>query len=40
MKTVTLSFKRSGFAPGDADAATLDALAELAEQFSAHRKRA
>ena len=39
MKTVTLSFKRSGFAPGDADAATLEALAELAEQFSASEAR-
>ena len=35
LRVVTLSFKRSGWAPGDADAATLDALAELAEQFSA-----
>ena len=31
---VTLSLKRSNVAPGDADAATLDALAELAERFS------
>ncbi len=31
---VTLSLKRSGIAPGDASAATLDALAQLAEQFS------
>ncbi len=39
MKTVTLSFKRVGFAPGDADADTLDALAQLAEQFSAAEAR-
>ncbi|HPP99139.1 MAG TPA: nitrite/sulfite reductase, partial [Ottowia sp.] len=39
MKTVTLSFKRLGFAPGDADADTLDALAQLAEQFSASEAR-
>ncbi|MCE1249788.1 MAG: nitrite/sulfite reductase, partial [Comamonadaceae bacterium] len=39
MKTVTLSFKRVGFAPGDADANTLDALAQLAEQFSAAEAR-
>ena len=39
MKTVTLSFKRVGFAPGDADADTLDALAQLAEQFSAGEAR-
>ncbi len=39
MKTVTLSFKRPGFAPGDADADTLDALAQLAEQFSASEAR-
>ena len=32
---VTLSFKRPGWAPGDADADTLDALAELADQFTA-----
>jgi sulfite reductase (NADPH) hemoprotein beta-component len=31
---VTLSLKRSGIAPGDADDATLDALAELAERYS------
>jgi sulfite reductase (NADPH) hemoprotein beta-component len=30
---VTLSLKRSGIAPGDADAAVLDALAALAERF-------
>ncbi len=39
MQTVMLSFKRTGFAPGDADAATLDALAALAEQFSAGEAR-
>ncbi len=39
LKTVTLSFKRVGFAPGDADAATLEALAQLAEQFSAGEAR-
>jgi sulfite reductase (NADPH) hemoprotein beta-component len=31
---VTLSLKRSGVAPGDVDAGTLDALAELAERYS------
>ena len=36
---VTLSFKRPGWAPGDADADTLDALAELADQFSAGEAR-
>jgi sulfite reductase (NADPH) hemoprotein beta-component len=39
LKTVTLSFKRVGFAPGDADADTLDALAQLAGQFSAGEAR-
>ncbi|WP_042424326.1 nitrite/sulfite reductase [Comamonas granuli] len=39
MKTVTLSFKRVGFAPGDADADTLEALAQLAEQFSSGEAR-
>ena len=39
MKSVTLSFKRPGFATGDADAATLEALAQLAEQFSAAEAR-
>ncbi len=37
MRAVTLSFKRVGFAPGDADADTLDALGALAERFSARR---
>ncbi len=36
---VTLSFKRPGWAPGDADADTLEALAELAEHFSAGEAR-
>ena len=31
---VTLSLKRHGFAPGDVDAATMDALAALADQYS------
>ena len=39
MKAVTLSFKRVGFAPGDADADTIDALAQLADQFSAGEAR-
>ncbi len=36
---VTLSFKRPGWAPGDASADTLDQLAELAELFSAGEAR-
>ncbi|MCA0325311.1 MAG: nitrite/sulfite reductase [Proteobacteria bacterium] len=36
---VTLSFKRTGWAPGDADAGTLEALADLAERFSAGEAR-
>jgi sulfite reductase (NADPH) hemoprotein beta-component len=39
MRAVALSFKRVGFAPGDADADTIDALAQLAEQFSAGEAR-
>ena len=39
MRAVTLSFKRVGFAPGDADADTLNALAQLADQFSAGEAR-
>ena len=39
MRAVTLSFQRVGFAPGDADADTIDALAQLAEQFSASEAR-
>jgi len=31
---VTLSLKRSGIAPGDVDAATMEAIADLAERFS------
>ncbi len=39
LRIVTLSFKRPGFAPGDADAETLEALAQLAEDFSARQAR-
>ncbi len=39
LRTVTLSFKRSGFAPGDASAQTLEALAQLAADFSAGEAR-
>ncbi len=39
LRTVTLSFKRVGYAPGDANADTLDALAQLAAQFSASEAR-
>jgi sulfite reductase (NADPH) hemoprotein beta-component len=39
MRAVTLSFKRVGFAPGDADADTMNALAQLADQFSAGEAR-
>ena len=39
LAVVTLSFKRPGWAPGDADADTLDALAGLADQFSASEAR-
>ena len=39
LRIVTLSFKRVGFAPGDADADTLDALAQLADDFSAGEAR-
>ncbi|EER58511.1 nitrite/sulfite reductase hemoprotein beta-component ferrodoxin domain protein [Acidovorax delafieldii 2AN] len=39
LAAVTLSFKRVGFAPGDADADTIDALAQLADQFSAGEAR-
>ena len=39
LREVTLSFKRTGFAPGDADADTLDALAQLADTFSAGEAR-
>lgn len=39
MRAVTLSFKRPGFAPGDATAEQLDAAADLADQFSAGEVR-
>ena len=39
MRAVTLSFKRPGFAPGDASAKQLDAAAELADLFSAGEVR-
>ncbi|GAB2728715.1 nitrite/sulfite reductase [Melaminivora jejuensis] len=39
LAAVNLSFKRPGFAPGDADAGTLEALAQLAETFSAAEAR-
>ena len=39
LRAVTLSFKRPGFAPGDATAEQLDAAAELAERFSAGEAR-
>ena len=39
LRAVTLSFKRVGFAPGDADAGALDALAQLADAFSAGEAR-
>ena len=39
MAAATLSFKGVGFAPGDADADTLQALAQLAETFSAGEAR-
>ena len=39
LRAVTLSFKRVGFAPGDADADTLEALAQLADTFSAGEAR-
>ncbi|MGE4376327.1 MAG: nitrite/sulfite reductase [Burkholderiaceae bacterium] len=39
LAAVTLSFKRAGWAPGDADADTLQALADLAERFSAGEAR-
>ncbi len=39
LRAVGLSFKRVGFAPGDADADTIDALAQLADQFSAGEAR-
>ena len=39
LRAVTLSFKRLGQAPGDATAAQLDAVAELAERYSAGEAR-
>ena len=39
LRVVNLSFKRPGAAPGDADAAVLDAVAELADRFSAGEAR-
>ncbi len=39
LRAVTLSFKRLGQAPGDATADQLDAVAELADQFSAGEVR-
>jgi sulfite reductase (NADPH) hemoprotein beta-component len=39
LRVVTLSFKRLGQAPGDATAAQLDAVAELAERYSAGELR-
>ena len=39
LRAVTLSFKRLGQAPGDADADQLDTAADLADQFSAGEAR-
>ncbi|OIN93418.1 MAG: nitrite reductase [Comamonadaceae bacterium CG1_02_60_18] len=39
LRAVTLSFKRLGFAPGDATAEQLNAAADLADQFSAGEAR-
>jgi sulfite reductase (NADPH) hemoprotein beta-component len=39
LRAVTLSFKRLGQAPGDATAAQLDAVAELADRYSAGEVR-
>ncbi len=39
LRAVTLSFKRLGFAPGDATADQIDAAAELADRFSAGEAR-
>ncbi len=39
LRAVTLSFKRIGFAPGDATADQLDAAADLADRFSAGEVR-
>ena len=39
LRAVTLSFKRLGFAPGDASAEQLEAAAELADKYSAGEAR-
>jgi sulfite reductase (NADPH) hemoprotein beta-component len=39
LRAVTLSFKRLGYAPGDASADQLDAAAELADKYSAGEAR-
>ena len=39
LRAVTLSFKRLGYAPGDATAQQLEAAADLAERFSASEAR-
>ncbi len=39
LRAVTLSFKRPGYAPGDATASQLDAAAELADRFSCGEAR-
>ena len=39
LRAVTLSFKRLGYAPGDASAEQLDAAADLADRFSAGEVR-
>ena len=39
LRAVTLSFKRLGYAPGDADAQQLEAAAELADRYSAGEVR-
>ena len=39
LRAVTLSFKRLGFAPGDASAEQLDGAADLADQFSSGELR-
>ena len=39
LRAVTLSFKRLGYAPGDATAAQLDAAAQLADDYSAGEAR-
>ena len=39
LRAVTLSFKRPGFAPGDANAEVMEAAADLADQYSASELR-